>query len=289
MQKIILSTNSAKHFGLDNGALHIGKFPDGEVSVVLNEEVKDKEIFVIGSTESPAENLIELTLLISKVYADGAGKVTAIIPYFGYSRGDREAKQGEVASAEAVSKMIQSVSGENFEMVFFDLHSKRIPVFFTCPVREISMATELSMKFSKEANLSIVAPDGGAVERAEKFAESLGISGIVKVEKKRKSEREVEIIGVQGDIGEKAVIVDDMIQTGGTVLEVAKMLKEKGVKEISVVATHMIYSAGGWKRLAQESLIKKVVITNSIRPPGALPEKFEIINIAAALNEVING
>lgn len=288
MQKTVFATNSARHFGVENGKAEIGKFPDGEVSVVLKEDVKDREIFVIGSTEPLAENLIELTFLIHKVFADGAKKVTAVIPYFGYSRGDREAKSGEVASAKVIAKMIQSAAGENFEVVCFDLHSSLIPEFFSCPVKEISVVKELAEKFSGIDNLSIIAPDGGAIKRARRFAENLGINDIVRVEKKRISSEKVEITNVLGSVREKAVIVDDMVQTGGTIIETAKALTLRGAKEISVCVAHMVYSAGGWQKLADSAIISKVITTDTIAPPQRLPDKFEVVSIVPVLQPIFS-
>ena len=288
MDKIIIETNSGKHFGLTNAKVEIGRFPDGEVSVVLKEDVRDREVFIIGSTESPAENLIELTFLIQKSFADGVKKVTAVIPYFGYSRGDREAKEGEVASAQAAARIIQSVAKENFKIVCFDLHSPRIPGFFTHIFQEISIIEELSRKFLDLPELSIVAPDEGASGRAMKFAEILGIKDIVKAEKKRISETKVEITNLTGQIKERAVIVDDMVQTGGTILETAKILREKGAKEIFVAVTHMVYAAGGWKKLAESDLITRIVTTDTISPPERLSPKFEIVSILPVLKSLLS-
>ncbi|KKU10352.1 MAG: Ribose-phosphate pyrophosphokinase [Candidatus Woesebacteria bacterium GW2011_GWB1_45_5] len=287
MQKIILSTNSSKHFGLDNGDVEIGRFPEGEVSVVLSEDVFGKEVVVIGSTEPPAENLIELSFLIHKVGGDGAEKVTAIIPYFGYSRGDREAKKGEVASARVVAEMLQATGGGKLEVVFIDLHSPKISAFFAIPSKEISLVGDLAKKFIGRKDLTVVAPDSGARHRAEKFAKTLDTDRIVYIEKERLSPDRVEIKEITGEVGRKAVIVDDMVQTGGTILEVAEKLKEHGAEKIFVAASHMIYSAGGWKRLAESDLISKVVTTDTIKPLSGLPEKFEIIPIAQIIRGYI--
>ncbi len=288
MQKIILATNSSKHFGLENGRVEIGRFPDGEVSVVLREDVSGKEVFVIGSTEPPAENLMELLFIIHKVCNNGADKVTAIIPYFGYSRGDREAKKGEVVSAGAVSRAITAVGGKKLEVASIDLHSHEISGFFDIPFKEISLIANLASRFLEDEGLTIVAPDSGALARAEKFARVLGVKEVVSIQKERLSPDRVEIKEITGDVGKNVVIVDDMVQTGGTILEVAQKLKEKGAQKISVAATHMVYAAGGWKRLAESDLITKIVTTNTIAPPANLPNKFELIDIAPVLKETIH-
>ena len=288
MQKIILATNSSKHLGMENGAVEIDRFPDGEVSVVLREDVSGREVIVIGSTEPPGENLIELSFIIHKVCTDKAAKVVAILPYFGYSRGDREAKKGQVASAGVIAGILQSAGGRKLEVVSIDVHSPKTSGFFDIPFKEISLIEDLASRFSGRKDLTVVAPDSGARERAEKFAKTLDIREIVSIQKERLSPDEVEIKEIAGKVGKRVVIVDDMVQTAGTILEVARKLKEKGAEEISVAVTHMVYSAGGWKRLAGSELIDRVVTTNTIAPPLDLPEKFDSIDIGPAIKRVID-
>ena len=255
---------------------------------MLQENVTGRETVAIGSTEPPAENFMELAFIVQKVVADGAKKVTVILPYFGYSRGDKEAKEGEVATAKAIATMLQSVGGGNLEVVLIDPHSHIISEFFSVPVKEISMIKELANGFANTSALSIVAPDFGALERAGKFAEVLKIEKIVRVEKERVSPEKVEIKRVTGEVKRSALIVDDMVQTGGTILEVAKAMKVRGVDEVFVAATHMVYSAGGWRRLAESNLIDGVVTTNTIEPPKDLPSKFKVIDITPVLKKIIN-
>ena len=287
MQKIIFSTNSSEHLSLDNGEIDINRFPDGEVRVVLSEDVAGREIVVIGSTEPPAENFLELSFTLHRIVADGARKITVIIPYFGYSRGDREAKAGEAVTAEAVSKMLVAVGGKNLEIIIIDPHSPKISGFFDIPFKEISLTKDLASRFPERKDLTVVAPDSGALARAGRFAKACGIDGVVNVVKERLAPDRVKIKEIRGEVGTSAVIVDDMVQTGETILKVAKELKEAGAQNISVAATHMVYCAGGWKRLADSELIDRVVTTNTIKPLDDLPTKFELINIASVLKEVV--
>ncbi len=274
--------------GLENGNVEIGRFPDGEVSVVLKEDIEGKEVTVIGSTEPPAENLIELLFIVHKVAGGGAAKISAILPYFGYSRGDREARKGEVVTAEVAARILAAVGGKNLEIVTIDPHSPKISGFFEIPFNEISVVENLARSFSGQKDLTVVAPDLGALVRAEKFAKACGVERIVSIVKERLAPDRVQIKEVIGKVGTRAVIVDDMVQTGGTILEVAGRLKEAGARSISVAATHMIYSAGGWEKLANSELIDRVVATNTIAPPANLPGKFELIDIAPVLKQAIN-
>lgn len=287
MQKIILVTNSAKHFGLENTNVEIGRFPDGEISVVLKKDLKGKNVFVIGSTQAPAENLMELILLIHKVASSAPKKLTVIIPFLGYSRADREAKKGEVISSSAVAKMLEAVGGKNFRVIFFNLHSPRILRFFQVPTTEVDAVGIMAKYFLKKKDLMVVAPDDGAYEMAKKFTEFIGARCMVEITKERLTATRVKIKRICGEIGEKVVIVDDMVETGNTVLKVAKKLKSEGVKEICVAVTHMIYPAGGWKKLAASPLISKVYTTDTIAPPSRLPEKFKVVSIKPILKKLI--
>ncbi|KKQ92479.1 MAG: Ribose-phosphate pyrophosphokinase [Candidatus Woesebacteria bacterium GW2011_GWA2_40_7] len=289
MKNIILATSNAKHLGLDNGDLIIGRFPDREVSVVLNEDVKNKNVVVIGSTEPPAENLVELLLSIDTVFHHGAKSITVVIPYLGYSKSDMEKVPGQSVSSRVLVNLIESIGGMKLKIIAVDLHSKRIVKFFKVPLRHISLIKELAERFKYLKNLSIVSPDEGGVNRAMEFAKYLGQKKIVRIRKNRISPTSVKILEVLGDVKDKnVVLVDDMVQSGGTTITATATLKENGAKNIYVASVHMDYSGGGWKKLEKSKLIKKVITSNSVKPPSHLPKKFEIIDIAPALETVIS-
>jgi ribose-phosphate pyrophosphokinase len=287
-RKIVLATNSAKHFYLDNGVLDIKQFPDGEICIALDENVTNKEVVVIGSTQPPAENLLELILLIGAVSQRGAKRITVVIPYFGYDRADKENNKSETVSAKTIVKMLEEVSERKCRFFVLDPHGDNLKNYFDSPFNKIDITCQLAERFSENRNLTVVAPDRGAKERAIKFARRVNSKNIVMIEKKRLLNSKVKILSISGKITPTAVIVDDMVSSGNTILETAKMLKVKGAKKIHVAVTHMVYSAGGWKRLAKSALIDKVYMTDSILPPRQLPNKFKLINLATVLKHSIS-
>jgi len=287
-KKIVLATNSAKHFHLDGGALNIGRFPDGEISVVLEENVKNKEVIVIGSTESPADNLLELILLIDAVLQRGAKKITVLIPYFGYARSDNQDSQNKISNAKTIVKILESVGDKKCSFIVLDPHSENLKNYFTSPFIKMGTIHELANRFTGNEDATVVAPDYGSKESAEQFAQEIDSKNMMVVEKKRLRNSEVKLVSVSGNTTSKAIIVDDMVSSGNTILETAKMLNTNGAQEIYVAVTHMIYTAGGWQKLAESPLIKRVIMTDTIAPPEKLPSKFEIVSIAPILEKIIN-
>jgi len=288
MDKIILATESSKHLKLDNADLETGRFPDGEVMVVLKENVKDQEVVVIGGTEPPAENLMELLLTLDTVNRHGAKKIKLIIPYLGYGKSDREKVPGQPVSARVLINLIESIGGPNLNITGIDIHSAAVEKFFSVPLTKISLMKELAKKFEGLENFEIVSPDEGGVERAKEFAGFLGKTAIVTIRKNRLTPTSVKILEIDGDVsGKNVVIVDDIVQSGGTILEALKVLKEKGAKDIYLAVTHMDYAGGGWEKLTRTDLVKKVVTTNTIKPVDNLPSKFEVVDVASAILRMI--
>ena len=147
---------------------------------------------------------------------------------------------------------------------------------------------ELANRFTGNEDATVVAPDYGSKESAEQFAQEIDSKNMMVVEKKRLRNSEVKLVSVSGNTTSKAIIVDDMVSSGNTILETAKMLNTNGAQEIYVAVTHMIYTAGGWQKLAESPLIKRVIMTDTIAPPEKLPSKFEIVSIAPILEKIIN-
>jgi ribose-phosphate pyrophosphokinase len=287
-KKIVFATNSAKHFHLDNGALNIGRFPDGEISVILEENVKDKEVILIGSTESPADKLLELILSIDAVLQKGAKKITVLIPYFGYARSDNKDNQDKISSAKTIVKIFEDVGDKKCSFIILDPHSENLKNYFHSPYIKRGLIHELAKRFNGNEDATVVAPDRGSKESAVEFAQETHSKNIVVVEKKRLRNSEVKIVSISGNTTPKAIIVDDMVSSGNTILETAKMLKANGAQEIYVAVIHMIYTADGWQKLAESPLIKRVLMTDTIAPPEKLPSKFEIVPIAPILEKIIN-
>lgn len=288
MPKIILTTESAKHFGLPSAQMNIGRFPGGEVSLAIKENLKDAEVSVVGSTNAPAENLLEMVFAIDTAARLGAAKITAIIPYFAYLRADREKFPGDSVSAEAVAKMFEGVGGANFNIVSINIHSSRAKEFFKVPLTDIDATTLFEEKFTGLKDITIVAPDEGATPKARDFARRIGINSVAVLNKERAEDGSIEITGIMGAVGKKVLIIDDIIDSGATLLKACEFLKEKGVEEIYIAAVHMVWQGGGYQKLAKNDLIKKIYTTDTIAPPVSVPEKIEIIGIAPILQKILS-
>jgi ribose-phosphate pyrophosphokinase len=288
MQKIVLSTNSSRHLGVGSDGLRLGRFPDGEVSVVLDQNVENKDVYLIGSTEPPAENLLELIFSIDTVVRNRAKSLTIIIPYFGYAKSDVEKIKGQVLAARTVVRLIEAVGGKNLKVVTLNLHSPEVEGFFGVPHLNLSLMEVLARKFKNNNDLVVVSPDEGGVGRAREFAGILGNLDVVIIKKKRISDSKVKILSMIGEVdGRDTVIVDDMVQTGGTIISAARTLRDKGAKSVSLAVTHMVYSAKGYLLLEKEAGIQRIVTTNTIRQAEDISSKFEIIDVAPILKTIL--
>ncbi|MFH1407948.1 MAG: ribose-phosphate diphosphokinase [Patescibacteria group bacterium] len=285
--KLVFTTNSARHYKIQSKT-NINKFPDGEINVSITKNIKNKNVIIIGSTQPPAENLLELLLLIDSVVQNGAKTVKVVIPYFGYARSDKKDSQNRLASVETIVKMLELVGGKNCSFTILDPHSNCLQSYFKNPFNKMSAVKQMANEFIHIKDLSIIAPDNGSKEKALEFASCLKIPKIVSINKKRLSETEVKILSVSGNVSSNVLIVDDMVASGNTILETAKVIKNKGARHIYVAVTHIVYSAGGWKKLASSKLIDKIVTTDSIISPTKLPKKYKIIQFTDILKKYIS-
>lgn len=291
MRKKILLTGSAKHFGINGAGIECNSFGGGEISLTIKEPKNDlegTEVFLIGSTNAPAENILEMLFAINALRRMGVSGISAVIPYFAYSRADKEKFPGESVSAEAVAKMLEAVGGSVLKVFSVDIHSERLRSFFNISFENID-ASELFMgKFLGMPDLTVVGPDHGAKERAENFAKEINASGFATIDKERLEDGTVIVKGITGKVGKRVLMVDDIIDSAGTIIVGADFLKASGVDEIYVAATHTVWNSGGYLRLANSGLIKKVYTTNTIKPPSDVPGSFEVISVKPLLDKIIN-
>lgn len=288
MQKVILTTESAKHFSLSSARMNIGRFPGGEVSLAIKEGLSGAEVFVVGSINAPAENLLEMVFAIDTAARLGAKKVTAVIPYFAYLRADREKFPGDSVSAGTIIKMLEAVGGPNFNIVSLNIHSPRAKEFFKVPFSDVDAEVLFEEKFIGLKDITIVGPDEGAGSRARDFARKIGINNIAILDKERAEDGSVKISGILGAVGKKVLIIDDIIDSGATLLKASEFLKEKGVNEIYIAAVHTVWRGEGFQKLAESDLVKKIYTTDTIAPPDNVPEKIEIISIAPILQKIFS-
>jgi ribose-phosphate pyrophosphokinase len=259
-------------------------FPDGETRVQAQERVVNEHVIVIQPTSPPVDsNYLELFFLADALKRAGAKHVTAIVPYLGYQRQDHVFRDGEAVSLEVMVKTMEAVGID--DVIAFDLHSIKIPEVFTIPIRHLSALPLFAETILNEGwtdhSTRLVTPDMGGIRRIEILSNLLSQMPYSCIVKDRDlATGHVEASGMEGDVADRMLIVDDMISSGGTIVKAAEYLSERGAKEIYVFATHAIFSKEAPK-LLQNSLVKKVFITDSVYVPKEKQfEKLEIISIA---------
>lgn len=279
-----------KNTGLTLAKYRLGRFADGEISLHLDEPVALKVAFVLGSFYPPAENLLELMTIINTLRINGAAKIVAIIPYLGYGKSDRLDRPNIPVNARLFIQSLELAGADQF--ITLNLHSHLINRYFRVPHTTLSFMASFAKHLQGLGlgKLTVVTPDQGGIERASEYAKTLGLSDIVVVEKHRPADDETEVVKIEGDVANRdLVIVDDMVQTGKTLMTAAAQLKKMGAKDIYVVATHFVYSARALGPLTADANIKKIFITNSIPVPTEikLTDKFEVLPVQPLFSEAI--
>ena len=260
-----LSQEIASHLGLELGRASVGRFSDGEVTVEIHQNVRARDVFVIQPTCAPTnENLMELMIMVDALKRASARRITAVIPYFGYARQDRRPRSTRVPiSAKVVANLLETVGVER--VLTMDLHADQIQGFFDIPVDNIYASPVLlsDLKSKSYTDLVVVSPDVGGVVRARALAKQLGCDLAI-IDKRRPTANVSEVMHVIGEIdGRNCVIMDDMIDTAGTLVKAAEVLKERGAKSVYAYCTHPIFSGPAIERIAKSAL-DEVVITNTI-------------------------
>ncbi len=268
----------------------IRKFSDGEIYIEINENIRGNSIFIIQSVSSPAnDNLMELLLCIDALKRSSAKNITAVIPYFGYARQDRKVVPRTSISAKLVSNLITNAGADR--VVTVDLHAGQIQGFFDIPVDNL-FATPIFAKHIKRKiktkNLICVAPDVGGVERARALGKKLDV-GLAIVDKRRPSPGKSQVMNVIGNVKNKVcILTDDIIDSGGTIVNAADALLKRGAKEVHVYATHGVFSGDAVKNI-KNSKIKNLVITDSIDSSDKFKKvrNIEVLSISVLLAEAI--
>ena len=260
-----LSNEMAKSLGVELGKASVGRFSDGEVTVELHQNVRARDVFVVQSTCAPTnENLMELLIMVDALKRASARRITAVIPYFGYARQDRRPRSMRVPiSAKVVANLLETVGVER--VLTMDLHADQIQGFFDIPVDNIYASPVLLSDLKSKAypDLVVVSPDVGGVVRARALAKQMGCDLAI-IDKRRPKANVSEVMHVIGEVdGRNCVIMDDMIDTAGTLVKAAEVLKERGAKRVFAYCTHPIMSGPAVDRIAGSQLAE-VVITNTI-------------------------
>ena len=251
---------------LELGSAKVDKFSDGEVTVELNENVRGKDVFVLQSTCEPTnDNLMELLLIIDALRRASASRITAVVPYFGYARQDRRVRSARVPiSSKVVAEMMVSVGVDRVLTV--DLHAEQIQGFFTCPVDNVYGSPILNddIVANKFKDVVVVSPDIGGVVRARAIAKQLDDADLAIIDKRRPRANESEVMNLIGDVeGRTAIMVDDMVDTAGTLCSAANALKERGATKVVAYCTHAVLSGKALENV-RNSELDELVVTDTI-------------------------
>jgi ribose-phosphate pyrophosphokinase len=285
-----LAEEIAEKIGLPVGAATVSRFSDGEVNINIGEVVRGSDVFLIQSTCYPVnDNIIELLVMIDALKRASAGRITAVIPYFGYARQDRKAKARDPISAKLVANII-TVAGAD-RVLTMDLHAPQLQGFFDIPVDHLLGFPILTRyyrdKFENLQDVVVVSPDVGSVGRARKFAQTLDVP-IAIIDKRRPKANVSEVMNIIGDIrGKRLILVDDLIDTAGTIVNAAKALRTAGAGEVYACCTHAVLSGPAFERL-EASDIKELVILNTIPlPEGRNSDRIVTLSAAGIFAEAI--
>ncbi|HHT6931639.1 ribose-phosphate pyrophosphokinase [Campylobacter jejuni] len=276
----------SKYLSLPLSDSGVKRFSDGEISVQIDESVRGKDVFIIQSTCAPTnDNLMELLILTDALRRSSANSITAIIPYFGYARQDRKANPRVPITAKLVANLIQASGIDRVATI--DLHAGQIQGFFDIPVDNLygSIVFNDYIKAKHFKNAIIGSPDIGGVARARSVAKHLGLD-IVIVDKRREKANESEVMNIIGDVKDKEVIlVDDIIDTAGTIVKAAEALKEKGAKSVMACCTHAVLSGKAHERIAS-GVLDELVVTDTI-PLKEQLANIKVLSVAPVFAEVI--
>lgn len=271
------------------GGAKVTTFSDGEIQIEIEDNVRTKDVFIIQSTCSPVNNnLVELLLMLDAMKRASASRITAVIPYYGYARQDKKVAPRVPISAKLVADLI-TTAGAN-RIITLDLHAGQIQGFFNIPVDNL-FAAPVILKYIRTHftnEMVIVSPDAGGVERARAFAKRLQASLAI-VDKRRTAPNEAKAMAVIGDVRDKtAIILDDMVDTGGTMTEAVGVLLKNGATEVYAFCAHPVLSGPAIDRI-QASELKRLVVTDTIplSPEAAACEKIEVLSIAELVGEAI--
>jgi len=283
-----LAEEIAQYLGVSVGAARVSRFSDGEIQVKINESVRGADVFIIQPTSEPVnEHLMELLVMVDAVRRASARRITAVIPYYGYARQDRKTRARDPITAKLVSNLLFASGARR--VITMDLHAGQIQGFFDIPVDHLPGVPLLAQYFLQQQldDVVVVSPDLGSVQRARDLAERIG-APLAIIDKRRPEPNVSEVMNIIGDIhGKRVLMIDDIIDTAGTITHGAEALKKWGAVDIYVGCTHPVLSGPAVERLAKAP-IKEVLVTNTIPlPKHKIIDKIKILSVAPLLGEAI--
>lgn len=283
-----LAQEIAEHIGLNVGNMQTARFSDGECQIKLNESVRGSDVFIIQPTCAPVnEHLMELLVVVDALKRASAKSINVVIPYYGYARQDRKARSRDPITAKLVANLIETAGAQR--VITMDLHATQIQGFFDIPVDHL-LGVPILAKYFQEKKLSdvvVVSPDHGGVTRARKLAERLE-APIAIIDKRRPEPNVAEVMNIVGNIeGKTAIIIDDIIDTAGTITLAANALVDAGAREVYACCTHPVLSGPAMERI-QNSMIKELIVTNTIPlETEKLIDKVKVLSVAPLIGEAI--
>lgn len=281
-----LSEKIAKAYGQELGKINFQSFSDGEFEPVLDQSVRGGRVFLIGSTFPPADNLLELLLMIDAAKRASAKNITVVLPYYGLARQDRKDKPRAPIGAKLVANLLTAAGATR--IMTMDLHADQIQGFFEIPVDHLYASTIFVdyIKSLNLANLTIASPDMGGAKRAKNYAGHLGAEVVIAY-KERKKANVVEEMFLIGDVeGRNVILIDDMIDTAGTLCKAANILIEKGAKSVRAMATHPVLSGKAYENI-ENSKITEVIVTDTIPIKNNLSSKIKVLSCAPLFADVM--
>jgi ribose-phosphate pyrophosphokinase len=286
---LALTRKICEYLNMPMGGAKVSTFSDGEIQIEIHDNVRTKDVFIVQSTSKPVnDNLMECLLMIDAMKRASARHITVVMPYYGYARQDKKVAPRVPISAKLVADMITLAGADR--IITVDLHAGQIQGFFNIPVDNLFAAPVLLdyMRSHFQDNLVVVSPDAGGVERARAFAKRLS-AGLAIVDKRRSAPNEAKAMAVIGDVRNKtAVILDDMVDTAGTLTEAASVLLEKGASEVHACCAHPVLSGPALDRIESSQLMSLVATdTIPLTPRGQACEKITVLSIANLLGEAI--
>ena len=283
-----LSSDIAAYLGVPLGKVNLTRFPDGEIFCQYEENVRRADVFIIQPTCAPTnEHLMELLIMLDAAKRASAARITAVLPYYGYARQDRKDRPRVPITAKLVANLI-TIAGAN-RIIAMDLHSQQIQGFFDIPVDHLYARPVISPYLRQRLGPNVVAvsPDSGSVKMAQSYCDALD-AGLAVIAKRRISATSVATSHLVGDVkGRTCVITDDMTSTAGTLCSAADKLKEEGASKVFAAITHCVLNEKGYEKLAANTSIEEMVVTDGIPISNTLNGKIKVLSIAPLLGEAI--
>ena len=285
-----LAQKIADYIGVPWAQCEVGKFSDGEISVNITETVRGCDVFVIQSTNNPVnDNLMELLIMIDALKRASAGRITAVMPYYGYARQDRKAKSRDPITAKLVANLITAAGADR--VLTMDLHAAQIQGYFDIPLDHLQGGKILADYFNRKQieDLVVVSPDLGSVTRSRKFANTLnGDVPIAIIDKRRPKANVCEVMNIIGEVaGKNVILLDDMIDTAGTIVNAANALKEYGAKDVYACCTHGVLSGPAIERIENSAIDELIVLDTIELPEEKKIDKIQIKTVAPLFGDAI--